>query len=121
MYVDDLILTGSCGKDIQHLKEMLKEEFKILDLGEVKYFLGIEIIKTNEGMCNTTKIYSRFIKEVWHDWMQTIKPTYEAQCEIRKDSGEKVENVQLYISLIGSLLYATITRLEISHLVGILA
>ena len=82
--MNDLILTGgSCGKDIQHLKEMLKEEFKILDLGEVKYFLGIEIIKTNEGMCNTTKIYSRFIKEVWHDWMQTSKSTYGSHCETR--------------------------------------
>ena len=47
IYVDDLILTGSCGKDI---KDRLKKEFKISDLGELRYFLGIEIIITNEVM-----------------------------------------------------------------------
>ena len=50
IYVDDLILIGSCGKDIQDIKEKLKQEFKISDLGELKYFLGIEVIKTNEGI-----------------------------------------------------------------------
>ena len=45
IYVDDLILTGNCGKDIQDIKGELKEEFKISNLGEHKYFLGIEVIK----------------------------------------------------------------------------
>ena len=49
--MNDLILTGgSCGKDIQDIKEKLKKEFKISDLGELRYFLGIEVIKTIEGM-----------------------------------------------------------------------
>ena len=48
--MDDLILTGSCGKDIQDIKEKLKEEFKFSNLGELKYFLDIEVIKTNEGI-----------------------------------------------------------------------
>ena len=50
IYVDDLILTGSCGKDIQDIKEKLKKVFKFSDLEELRYFLGIKIIKTNEGI-----------------------------------------------------------------------
>ena len=45
----------------------------------------------------------------------------EPNVKLEKDNGEKVENIQLYRSLIGSLLYATITRAVISHVVGVLA
>ena len=35
--------------------------------------------------------------------------------------GEKIEDAQLYRSIIGSLIYATITRLDIVHIVGVLS
>ena len=35
--------------------------------------------------------------------------------------GEKIEDSQLYRSIIGSLIYATITRLDIVHIVGVLS
>ena len=50
IYVDDSILMGSCGNDIQDIKGKLKKEFKISDLGELRYFLGKEVMKTNEGI-----------------------------------------------------------------------
>ena len=122
IYVDDLILTGSCGKDIQHLKEKLKEEFKILDLGEVKYFLGIERIKTNEGIYLIQRKYILdLLKRYGMIGCKLLSQRMEPNVKLEKDNGEKVENVQLYRSLIGSLLYATITRPDISHVVGVLA
>ncbi|MCO5602581.1 hypothetical protein L7F22_056715 [Adiantum nelumboides] len=49
IYVDDLIIGGDNEGEIMHVKSLLKKEFDMKDLGELRYFLGIEIIHTKEG------------------------------------------------------------------------
>jgi hypothetical protein len=44
IYVDDLIITGDSDVDISDLKKFLKQKFEMKDLGELCYFLGIEVI-----------------------------------------------------------------------------
>ncbi len=44
IYVDDLIITGNSDVDISDLKKLLKQKFEMKDLGELHYFLGIEVI-----------------------------------------------------------------------------
>ena len=44
VYVDDVIITGDCEEDIDQAKGLLKAEFDMKDLGELMYFLGIEVI-----------------------------------------------------------------------------
>jgi len=44
IYVDDLIITGDSDVNIFDLKKFLKQKFKMKDLGELRYFLGIEVI-----------------------------------------------------------------------------
>jgi hypothetical protein len=43
IYVDDLIIIGDSDIDIFDLKKLLKQKFEIKDLGELRYFLGIEV------------------------------------------------------------------------------
>ena len=50
IYVDDLITGGNNESEIQHVKTLLKQEFDIKDLGELCFFLGIEIVRTKEGI-----------------------------------------------------------------------
>ena len=42
-HVDDLIFTGNDNFLIGELKETMKNEFEMTDLGLLKYFLGIEV------------------------------------------------------------------------------
>ncbi len=44
IYVDDLIITRNSDVDIFDLKKLLKQKFEMKDLGELRYFLGIEVI-----------------------------------------------------------------------------
>jgi len=44
IYVDDLIITGDSDVDISDVKKFLKQKFEMKDLGELCYFLGIEVI-----------------------------------------------------------------------------
>ena len=50
IYVDDFIVGGDHVADVDHVKSLLKKDFDMKGLGEVHYFLGIEIIRTNEGI-----------------------------------------------------------------------
>ena len=50
IYVDDLIVIGSSKDEIAHVKKVLGAEFAIKDLGELKYFLGIEVVQTPQGI-----------------------------------------------------------------------
>jgi len=50
IYVDDIILAGNCMNGIKEIKNQLHTTFKIKDLGQLKYFLGLEISKTHEGI-----------------------------------------------------------------------
>jgi hypothetical protein len=42
-YVDDIIITGDDQEEMKRLKECLSNEFEVKDLGNLKYFLGIEV------------------------------------------------------------------------------
>ena len=42
IYVDDILLTGNDLTEIQRVKDCLLQQFRIKDLGDLKYFLGIE-------------------------------------------------------------------------------
>ena len=46
IYVDVLILIGSDAHGIVDIKAKLKNEFDIKDLGDLKFFLGIEVMTT---------------------------------------------------------------------------
>jgi hypothetical protein len=50
LYVDDLILTGSDSKLLNHVKTSLKKKFEMTDLGFLHYFLGLQVLQTNEGI-----------------------------------------------------------------------
>jgi hypothetical protein len=44
IYVDDFIITGDNNVNISDLKKLLKQKFEMKDLGELRYFFGIEVI-----------------------------------------------------------------------------
>lgn len=49
-YVDDLLITGNNTSTISTLKSALHQTFTIKDLGDIKYFLGIEVSRSNSGV-----------------------------------------------------------------------
>ena len=58
VYVDDLLVTGSSLHHIQQVRKDLQHRFKMKDLGELKYFLGIEFSRTNDGILMNQRKYA---------------------------------------------------------------
>ena len=48
LYVDDLIFTSNFG--IEEFKSVTKDEFEMTDLGLMRYFLGIEVHQSKNGI-----------------------------------------------------------------------
>ena len=58
LYVDDILVTGSCTKEIRSLNSSLHSEFSMTDLGLLKQFLGLEIEKYERGIKVRQKNYA---------------------------------------------------------------
>ena len=43
VYVDDLIITGSCTEAIEIFKEEIKKRFEMSDLRSLSSYLGLEV------------------------------------------------------------------------------
>lgn len=57
VYVDDIVLTGNDELELEKCKLLLASKFKIKDLGKLKYFLGIEVINSQDGLCLSQRKY----------------------------------------------------------------
>ncbi|RVW69129.1 Retrovirus-related Pol polyprotein from transposon RE1 [Vitis vinifera] len=57
VYVDDMVVTGNDPKERKALQNYLSREFEMKDLGPLKYFLGIEVSRSSEGIFLSQRKY----------------------------------------------------------------
>ena len=50
VYVDDIIITGNDTKEVAKLQKQLAAKFEMKSLGGLKYFLGIEVAQSKQGI-----------------------------------------------------------------------
>ncbi|KAE8731661.1 Pentatricopeptide repeat-containing protein [Hibiscus syriacus] len=50
VYVDDILITGSSQLEINQIIHALHDKFSLKDLGQLKYFLGIEVHQSDNGL-----------------------------------------------------------------------
>ena len=58
LYVNDMIITGDDLNGIQELKNFLSQQFEMKDLGHLRYFLGLEITHSTDGLYITQVKYA---------------------------------------------------------------
>ena len=58
MYVDDIIAASSSLEATETFLKDLHKEFALKDLGELHYFLGIEVKKVDDGLLLTQGRYA---------------------------------------------------------------
>ena len=120
MYVADLIFTGDLSVD--DFKNAMKIQFEMNDLGLMKYFLGIEVDQSNDGIfiCQT-----KYANEVLKRFrMLNCKPAATPMATGTKlskyDEGSYVDPT-MYKRLVGSLMYLTTTRPDIMFFVSLIS
>ncbi|GJS62449.1 ribonuclease H-like domain-containing protein [Tanacetum coccineum] len=125
VYVDDIIITGNDTSEIEKFKEFLRTKFMIKDLGNLKYFLGIEVINTNKGICLNQRKYVLDLLTGYG--MLACKPARTPMLSKVSISNEAtsidplLDNIVDYQKLMGKLIYLTNTRPDISYVVHCLS
>ena len=51
VYVDDILIASNNVDAVKTFKHFLDNKFKLKDLGTLKYFLGLEVARTERGIC----------------------------------------------------------------------
>lgn len=119
VYVDDIFVTRNDANLIEETKHVLHSYFKIKDLGELKYFLGIEFLRSNKGIVMNQRKYAlEMIFEVGLAAAKPVMTPLECNMKITSvefDEGSVITNdlfpyISKYQRLVGKLLYLTNTR-----------
>ena len=118
LYVDDIIITGDDLSGIQELKDFLSQQFEMKDLGHLSYFLGLEITHSTDGLYITqVKYASELLSQAGLTNSNTVDTPIKLNAHLAPSGGKPLSNPSLYRRLVGSLVYFTITRLDISYTV----
>ncbi|GAU36120.1 hypothetical protein TSUD_374830 [Trifolium subterraneum] len=116
IYVDDIILSGTSLDEIDRIKTILDTNFKIKDLGVVKYFLGLEVAHSKEGISISQRKYCLdLLKDSGLLGSKPASTPLDPSIKLHNDNGKPFEDVSLYRRLIGKLLYLTNTRPDIAY------
>lgn len=122
LYVDDLIFLGSSNQMINEFKKAMTSEFEMTDLGQMRYFLGLEIRQEEGGIFVSQEAYAKeILKKYKMKKCNPVSTPMEPGAKLSKfDGGERVDAGK-YRSLVESLRYLTSTRPDIARSVGIVS
>ncbi|XP_047943981.1 uncharacterized mitochondrial protein AtMg00810-like [Salvia hispanica] len=122
IYIDDMIITGDVKEDIAELRKNLFHEFEMKDLGLLKYFLGIEVLRSKKGIfINQRKYILDLLAEIG---MIDCKPTDTPMVQIhglQMKEEAKLADSGRYQRLVGKLIYLSHTRPDITYAVGVVS
>ena len=115
VYVDDIVITGSDQDGIQKLKQHLFSHFQTKDLRKLKYFLGIEIARSNSGVVISQRKYTLVIlaNTGLLDYKHVDNPM-DPNVKLVPGQGEPLRDPGRYQRLADKLNYLTITWSDIS-------
>ena len=97
----------------------MKIEFKLNIVGELIFFLGLQIRQFKDGIFLSLSKYARKVVNKFDlESSKHYKTLISTTTKLNKDASGKDVEQNLYRSIIGSLLYLTTSRLDISFSVG---
>ena len=109
-----MIFTGDL--EIDEFKVAMMKEFEMTDLGLTKYFLGIEVEKSEKGIFICQNKYATdLLKRFRMDNSKPVPTPVATATKLSKDDEGVDVNPTLFKRLVGNLMYLTATRPDITQ------
>ncbi|GKC40410.1 putative ribonuclease H-like domain-containing protein [Tanacetum coccineum] len=114
VYVDDIIF-GSTQKSLYvEFEQMMHKRFQISFMGELTFFLGLQVQHKEDGIfISQDKYVTDILKKFDFVTVKTISTPIQTNKALLKDEEDEDVDVYLYRSMIGSLMYLTAYRPDI--------
>lgn len=103
-YIDDLIIIGDDGDEISAMKKFLSKHFHIIDLGKLKYFLGIEVLRSYDKLLLCQRKY--MLDMLTESGLLGCKPVDSPmipETKLMTEDGELLHDPERYRRLVGKL------------------
>eukprot|EP00253_Pinus_taeda_P030559 PITA_30559 len=114
--------TRACNEEAmsQNFALVMQKEFEMSLLGELTYFLGLQIQQNEDGIfLSQTKYLKKILKKYGMEDSKPVCTPMVTGCSLSANDESVVVHQPTYRSMIVSLLYLTGTRPDIMHAVGI--
>ncbi|KAL2228641.1 UNVERIFIED_CONTAM: Retrovirus-related Pol polyprotein from transposon RE2 [Sesamum indicum] len=116
VYVDDMLVMASSLASIESVKQYLHSLFTIKDLGDARYFLGLEIGRNSDGIFVAQ---SKYIQDIVRDTgltsAKSVSTPLPLGLKLSADAGALFPDPDRFRRLVGRLLYLGFTRPDISY------
>ncbi|KAG8475410.1 hypothetical protein CXB51_032233 [Gossypium anomalum] len=120
VYVDDIVITGSSVDEINCFVQQLHNMFALKDMGELHYFLGIEVSRFPSGSLHLCQ--RKYIRELLARSSMTnaksVPTPMVSSSMLSKDEGDPLADPTEYRSIAGALQYIVLTRPDIAYAVN---
>ncbi|XP_062714193.1 uncharacterized protein LOC134290970 [Aedes albopictus] len=122
VYVDNLLLASTDSTEIKMIEKRLNAEFELSNLGEVRHFLGVEVL-CHGGVFKLSlgNYIDRLLKSHGMEEAKSAKSPMNLGYHKQAESEKTFDDPTSYRSLVGALLYlAVVTRPDIAASAAIL-
>lgn len=112
------MLTGTNSNFISHVKDVLHTSFTIKDLSLAKYYLGLELHRTAEGLyLHQHKFVHDMLVDAGLADCKPLSLPVDTAVKLSPHDGDLLDDSSLYRRFVGKLLYLTVTRPDIAFIV----
>ena len=122
LYVDDLIFTGNDELMFTEFKNSMKHEFDMIDLGKMRYFLGLEVLQRFDGVFINQKKYALEVLQLFGmDKSNSVHNPIVPGFKLVKDEGGVKVDKNYYKQIVGSLMYLIATQPYMMFVVSLIS
>ena len=115
VYVDDILIIGSNTVETYHVKRPLHTLFGIKDLGNLHYFLGLEVSYVDEGIIlSQRKFTTDLLKDSGLNCSRHASTPLPLNCKLDPNQGDLLLDPTYYRAMVGKINFLTHTRPDLS-------
>ncbi|KAJ9557913.1 hypothetical protein OSB04_012527 [Centaurea solstitialis] len=122
IYVDDIIFASTKPEMCQEFENTVKSQFKMSMMGELTFFLGLQVRQRPDGIfINQAKYVQDLLKRFDFGGSNSAATPMPRNFQLTADTSGKPVDQKTYRAIIGSLLYLTASRPDIVFSTGVCA